>query len=172
MSQHPSSVCLNGINISDILNVQKIHDHLYSSGQPTLQQLELICQAGVSTVVNLALTDASNSLIQQSIHEDRVVLELGMNYIHLPLLWERPCATQAFLALKLIHHLQDQPVWLHCTENWCVSSLMYLYRRFYMKMPIEQADELLHQIWQPDATWTGLINAVAMQLQAEQFSYD
>ncbi|ONG37275.1 hypothetical protein BKE30_14855 [Alkanindiges hydrocarboniclasticus] len=171
MSQHPSSELLNGINVSEILNVQKIHDNLYSSGQPTVQQLELICQAGVSTVVNLALNDASNSLMREHIYEDRTVLELGMHYVHLPLLWDCPSASQALFALKAIHHLQDQLVWIHCAKNWRVSSLMYLYRRFYMKMPIEQADELLHQVWEPDETWTGLINAVAMQLQAEQFSY-
>ena len=171
MSQHPSSVLLNGINISEILNVQKIHNNLYSSGQPTVQQLELICQAGVSTVINLALNDADNSLIRQHIYEDRALLELGMHYIHLPILWDCPSASQALFALKAIHHLQDQLVWVHCAKNWRASSLMYLYRRFYMKMPIEKADELLHQVWEPDETWTGLINAVAMQLQAEQFNY-
>ncbi|RYZ94426.1 MAG: hypothetical protein EOO68_20270 [Moraxellaceae bacterium] len=158
------------MEIGEILHCQKIHDHLYSSGQPTPAQLALLAQAGVSTIINLALTDASNSLMNQSIHEDRVVLELGMNYIHLPLLWERPCATQAFLAIKLIHHLQDQLIWVHCAKNWRVASLMSLYRRFYMQMPPEQVEELLHEIWQPDETWTGLMHAVAMRLQAEQFS--
>lgn len=170
MNQHHPVEPLNGIKISDILHCQKIHDNLYSSGQPTPAQLELMAQAGVSSVINLALTDASNSLMHQSIHEDRVVLELGMNYIHLPLLWERPCATQAFLAIKLIHHLQDQLIWVHCAKNWRVASLMSLYRRFYMQMPLEQAEALLHEIWQPDETWTGLMHAVAMRLQAEQFS--
>lgn len=170
MNQQMHTDLLNGIDISGLSNVQKIHDNLYSSGQPTVQQLELICQAGVSTVVNLALNDATNSLMRQQIYEDRTVLEMGMHYIHLPLLWDCPSASQALFALKAIHHLQDQLIWVHCAKNWRVSSLMYLYRRFYMNMPIEQADELLHQIWQPDETWTGLINAVAMQLQAEQFS--
>ncbi|RYY78522.1 MAG: hypothetical protein EOO69_10405 [Moraxellaceae bacterium] len=171
MNQHIQTDLLNGIDISGLTNVQKVHDNLYTSGQPNVQQLKLICQAGVSTVVNLALNDASNSLMREHICEDRTVLEMGMHYIHLPLLWDCPSASQALFALKAIHHLQDQLIWVHCAKNWRVSSLMYLYRRFYMKMPIEQAEELLHQIWQPDETWTGLMNAVAMQLQAEQFTY-
>ena len=169
MNQQMHTDLLNGIDISGLSNVQKVHDNLYSSGQPSVQQLELICQAGVSTVVNLALNDTDNSLMRQHICEDRTVLELGMHYIHLPLLWDCPSASQALFALKSIHHLQDQLIWVHCSKNWRVSSLMYLYRRFYMNMPIEQAEELLHQVWEPDETWTGLINAVAMQLQAEQF---
>lgn len=169
MNQQMQTDLLNGIDISGLSNVQKVHDNLYSSGQPSVQQLQLICQAGVSTVVNLALNDTDNSLMRQHICEDRTVLELGMHYIHLPLLWDCPSASQALFALKAIHHLQDQLIWVHCSKNWRVSSLMYLYRRFYMNMPIEQAEELLHQVWEPDETWTGLINAVAMQLQAEQF---
>ena len=159
---------LNGMDVSGILNVQKVHGNLYSSGQPTLAQLEILAQAGVSTVINLALIDASNSLLKEGAHEDRIVIELGMNYIQLPLLWDCPSACQALFILKAIHHLRDQLILVHCAKNWRVASLMYLYRRFYMQIPIDQAQELLHQVWQPDETWSGLINAVAMQLQTEQ----
>ena len=161
---------VNGMDLSGILSVQKVHDSLYSSGQPTAAQLELLAQAGVCSVVNLTLNDDTANLLAKSQQEDRIVLELGMQYIHVPLLWDCPSANSALFALKAIHHLQDQLVWVHCTQNRCTASLMYLYRRFYMHMPINEAQDLLHKVWEPDETWSGLINAVAMQLQAEQLS--
>lgn len=159
---------LDGIDVGSILNAHYVHDHLYSSGQPTAAQLELLAQAGVSTIVNLALTNGAHNSTYENFPEDRTVLELGMDYIHLPLLWDCPSASQALFALKAIHHLHNQLVWVHCAKNWCVASLMYLYRRFYMQMPIDEAQALLHSVWEPDETWSGLINAVALQLQAEQ----
>ena len=161
---------LNGMDVSGILNVQKVHDNLYSSGQPTLAQLEILAQAGVSVVVNLAFNANNNPQVTDanSAQEDRMVLELGMQYIQVPILWDCPEASSALFALKAIYHLNAQLVWVHCDDNKCAASLMYLYRRFYMQMPIDEAQALLHEVWQPDETWVGLINAVAMQLQTEQ----
>lgn len=171
MVEHAHTDLLHGIDVSDILNYQKIDDYLHTSGQPSIDEFELICQAGVNTVINLALTNASNSLMHDHIHEDSIILNLGMNYVQLPLLWERPCPVQALLVIKFIRYLveqQGQTVWVHCAKNWRVSGLMYLYRQFYMQMPIDEAQALLHEIWQPDETWTGLMYAVEMQLRAEQ----
>ena len=153
---------LNGMDVSDILNVQKVHDNLYSSGKPTPAQLEILAQAGVSVVVNLSLN------ANHEPQEDKTVLGLGMQYIQVPILWDCPEASSALFALKAIYHLNAQLVWVHCDDNKCAASLMYLYRRFYMHMPIDEAQALLHEVWQPDETWVGLINAVAMQLQTEQ----
>lgn len=153
---------LNGMDVSDILNVQKVHDNLYSSGQPKLAQLEILAQAGVSVVVNLSLN------ANHEPQEDKTVIGLGMQYIQVPILWDCPEASSALFALKAIYHLNAQLVWVHCDDNKCAASLMYLYRRFYMQMPIDEAQALLHEVWQPDETWVGLINAVAMPLQTEQ----
>lgn len=155
---------LNGMNISGILNVQRVHDHLYSSGKPTSEQLEILAQAGVCVIVNLALNTANAGFLNQ----DRTVLELGMQYIQVPILWDCPAANSAIFALKAIYYLHNQLVWVHCDDNKCAASLMYLYRRFYMHMPMSDAKNILHEVWQPDETWSGLVNAVTMQLQTEQ----
>ena len=49
-----------------------------------------------------------------------------------------------------------------------VSSLMYLYRQFYMNLDMPAAQELLHQIWEPNETWTGLIHSITLQLQGRK----
>lgn len=52
--------------LSHIDHFQFIHEHLFSSGQPTIEQLKLIKEYGITTVINLALNDADNHLP----HED------------------------------------------------------------------------------------------------------
>jgi protein tyrosine phosphatase (PTP) superfamily phosphohydrolase (DUF442 family) len=152
-------------HLSQIQNFQFIHEHLFTSGQPTAEQFKHIKEYGVNTVINLALTDASNHLP----FADRICLELGLEYIQIPILWDQPSDEQCLLVLDLIHHLvQEKMVWLHCAKNYRVSSLMYLYRQYYMDIDMPTAQELMHQIWEPDETWTGLIHAVALQLQGRK----
>lgn len=165
MMQHRSQ----DIVFADLLAYQAIHPCLHSSGQPTAEQFAVLSAAGVNTVINVALTDASNALLAP-FNEDRIVLELGMDYVHLPLLWEQPSMSQAYAILQYIDFLlaQQQTVWVHCAKNMRVASLMYVYRLHWMNMAMGEAQDLLHAIWQPDDTWTGLIHALNMRAQAEK----
>jgi len=144
-----------------IIHLQPVHGCLITSGQPSHTALVQIREAGFQNVINLALQDASNTLP----NEDRLVLEQGMDYYQLPLLWDQPSVSQGLLILELVHHLREQPTWLHCALNKRVSCLIYLYRRYYMRMDLPTAHELLEQVWQPDATWTGWMFAVEQQLK-------
>jgi len=151
--------------LSQIENFQFIHEHLFTSGQPSAEQLQLIKEYGVTTVINLALTDAGKHLD----NEDRICLELGLNYIQLPISWDMPSDEQCLLALDMIDHLvQEQMVWVHCCKNFRASSLMYLYRQYYMNADLPAAQDLMHQVWEPNETWTGLIHAVSVQLQGRK----
>ena len=117
------------------------------------------------TVINLALTNASNHLE----NEDRICLDLGLNYIHIPIDWEMPSAEQCLLVLDLIDHLvQNEIIWIHCAKNKRVSCLMYVYRQFYMNMDMLTSQDLLHEIWEPNETWTGLIHSITLQLQGRK----
>ena len=168
------TVCKNAMNeleqqLSQIANFQFVHEHLLTSGQPTAEQLKHIKEYGVDTVINLAFTDASVHLE----HEDKICAELGLNYIQIPILWETPADDQCLFILDLIAHLvQEKAVWVHCAKNMRVSSLMYLYRQYFMDIDMPTAQEILHQIWEPNDTWTGLIHAVALQLQGRKSTED
>ncbi|HJF27652.1 protein tyrosine phosphatase family protein [Acinetobacter bohemicus] len=155
--------------LSQIENFQFIHEHLFSSGQPTAEQLKLMKEYGVSTVINVALTDS----VQHLLHEDKICLDLGLNYIQLPISWERPSDDQCLLVLDLIDHLVKQHmVWVHCSKNYHVSCLMYLYRQYSMNIDMPAAQEYLHEIWEPNETWTGLMHAVALQLQGRKATHE
>ncbi|OTG82910.1 protein tyrosine phosphatase family protein [Acinetobacter sp. ANC 4648] len=155
--------------LTQIPNFQFVHEHLFSSGQPTLAQFKQIKEYGVDTVINLAFTDADLHLQ----HEDKICAELGLNYIQLPILWETPADDQCLFILDLIAHLvQTKMVWVHCNQNKSVSSLMYLYRQYFLELDMPTAQELMHQIWEPNETWTGLIYAVSLQLQGRKATED
>ena len=155
--------------LSQIKNFQFIHERLFSSGQPTAEELKQIKEYGIGTVINLAESDAEHALP----HEDKICLDIGLNYIQLPISWETPSSDQCLLLLDLVNHLlESQMVWVHCSNNNHVSSLMYLYRQYFMDVDIATAQDLLHDIWKPNETWTGLIHAVSLQLQGRKATQD
>lgn len=157
------------IELTKIPNFQFIHEHLFSSGQPTAEQFAQIKAYGVDTVINLAFTDTDPHLL----HEDKICTELGLNYIQLPVSWDTPADERCLFILDLITHLvQDKIVWLHCSQNRCASSLMYLYRQYYLDVDMPTAQQFMHQIWEPNETWTGLIHAVSLQLQGRKSTLD
>jgi len=151
--------------LSQIPYFDYVHERLFCSGQLTAENLEQIKAYGCSTIINLASSKAEMALR----NEDQLCLDLDLNYIHIPLDNERPSANQAILVLELINHLVcEQTVWLHCADNRQCSVLMYLYRQYFMNIDMPTAQEYLHRIWEPDDTWTGLIHAVALQLQGRK----
>ena len=155
--------------LSQIKNFQFIHERLFSSGQPTAEELKQIKEYGIGTVINLAESDAEHALP----HEDKICLDVGLNYIQLPISWETPSSDQCLLLLDLVNHLlESQMVWVHCSNNNHVSSLMYLYRQYFMDVDIATAQDFLHDIWKPNQTWTGLIHAVSLQLQGRKATQD
>ena len=151
--------------LSEIPAFSLVHERLFSSAQPSVEQLQQIKEYGCSTIINLATSKSENYLPTQ----DQICLDLGLNYIHIPIDWEMPSSEQCLFVLDLIHHLiQNEIVWVHCAKNMRVSSLMYLYRQFYMDIDLPTAQEILHGIWEPNETWTGLIHSVTLQLQGRK----
>ncbi|WP_445115620.1 protein tyrosine phosphatase family protein [Acinetobacter sp. WZC-1] len=151
--------------LTRIPGFQFVHSHLLTSAQPSADQFRQIREYGVDTVINLAFSDADLRLD----NEDKICVEIGLNYIQVPILWETPADDQCLFILDMIDHLvQEKTIWLHCAKSYRVSSLMYLYRQYYMDMDQAAAHELMQQIWEPNETWTGLIHAVALQLQGRK----
>ena len=152
-------------SLSQIPSFSIIHEHLFCSAQPSVEQLKLIKEYGCSAVINLALSNAPNHIE----NEDRICLDIGLNYIHIPIDWETPSAEQCLLVLDLIDHLvQNEIVWVHCSKNDRSSCLMYVYRQFYMNMDMPTSQDLLHETWEPNETWTGLIHSITLQLQGRK----
>lgn len=139
--------------MEEILNYYQVNDKIATSGQPTKKQFELIAEEGYKIVINLALTSSSNALC----NEDAIVTDLGMVYIHLPVVWEAPQVddVQIFCHLMSVNNLRK--VWVHCAKNMRVSGFMYLYQKHILNLPEEQALYPMNQIWQPQGVWQELM---------------
>jgi uncharacterized protein (TIGR01244 family) len=141
------------MKIEDIYNFLKLSDSVATSGQPTEAQFAAIKASGYQVVVNLALTSSSNALP----NEQEIVESLGMEYVHIPVVWENPTLDDVARFFNIVEANADKPVFVHCAANMRVSAFMYLYRRIHETMSEEQIKGDLHQIWIPNENWQNFI---------------
>ena len=132
---------------------------LLTSGQPAPGAFAALARAGVEVVINLAAPGASDT----NVDEAQLVLESGMIYAHLPVVWAAPRVADwdGFAALLRAHC--ERKVLVHCAKNRRVAAFVYLYQTL-----IEDEDETLARarllrVWQPDATWSRFLAEVRAQ---------
>ncbi|AFZ13370.1 hypothetical protein Cri9333_2504 [Crinalium epipsammum PCC 9333] len=142
--------------IENIYNFFKISEFIATAGQPTLEQLTIIKLSNYQAVINLALLDSPNALP----NEESIVKSLGMEYIHLPVIWENPTIEDITRFFSLMKNFSNKRVFIHCAANKRVSAFIYLYRIIYQKINKEQAQKDLHQIWIPNEKWQNFIQQV------------
>ncbi|MGD1910928.1 MAG: protein tyrosine phosphatase family protein [Rivularia sp. (in: cyanobacteria)] len=139
--------------LENIYNFLKISDKIATSGQPSVEEFSYIKRAGYQVVVNLALTDSSNALP----NEKEIVETLGMQYIHIPVIWENPMPENLKEFIQVMKTSTDKKIFVHCAANKRVSAFIYLYRRLYEGVSDEEAKKDLDQIWVPNQTWQQFI---------------
>ena len=142
--------------MEDIYNYVKVSDSIATSGQPTKEQFLAIKDSGYQIVVNLALPTSTNALED----EKQVVEDLGMQYVHIPVVWENPKIedVEQFFSVMTVNN--DKKTFVHCAANMRVSAFMYLYRRLHKGMSDEDAKKDLYKIWVPNDTWQKFIEQV------------
>src|SRR5712664_2721765 len=139
--------------LSEIYNFRSLGAKLATGGQPTEAQLRLIREAGIDTVINLALPTSDNALP----NEGSTVTGLGMSYIHIPVNFQTP-ASQDFRAFcGVMHAFEGRRVFVHCAANMRVSAFVYLYRVMFKDVPASEARRDLNAIWHPDDVWSKFI---------------
>ena len=135
--------------MNKILNYVKINELISTSGQPKIEELELIANEGFEVVINLAVPTTSNALE----NEDKIVSSLNMSYIHIPVDFENPKISDLKLFLNVLQALGANKVWIHCAKNYRVSAFMYVYHKYILKTSFEQIDLSIFEIWNPSAKW-------------------
>lgn len=139
--------------MNKILNYVKINELISTSGQPKIEELELIANEGFEVVINLAVATTSNALE----NEDKIVSSLNMSYIHIPVNFENPKISDLKLFLNILQALGANKVWIHCAKNYRVSAFMYVYHKYILHTPFEQIDLSIFDIWQPSLIWQELM---------------
>lgn len=143
-------------SLNRILNFAQLDQYIATSGQPTEQQFITISNHGFDVVVNLALPNSSNALE----NEAGLVKSLGMEYIHLPVIWTQPSEDNLRAFFHLLNTSQEKKMFIHCALNKRVSVFMALYRILQQGWSRERAMEDVYLIWEPDDIWQSFIESI------------
>ena len=143
----------------EISNYRQYSPQFSSSGQPSASQLEAVAQEGYKRVIYLAFSD-NHTAIEK---EDRVVKELGMDYVHIPVDFENPTIEDFEDFSAVMNRDGNTRTLLHCQINWRASTFSFLYRVIYADVPMAQAKDDLDSVWQPDPMWFKFIVEVLKQ---------
>ncbi len=138
----------------NIKNYVQITENIHTSGQPTAEDFELIACMGIETVVNLAMPDSDGAIPD----EGAIVTRLGMNYVHVPVVWQKPTQAQFELFVSIMQFHQKRKIWVHCALNWRVSAFFYLYKTKYLGSDPQSAREALLEMWELDEVWSQFID--------------
>jgi len=138
----------------EIINYLKISDKLQLSGQPNEDEFAFIASTGVNTIINLAMPDSKGALN----NEGELVTQNAMNYIHIPVVWDKPLNEQFNFFSTILEQQPSQQVLVHCALGWRASCFAYLYRTKILGTSKEEARKTLESIWTPNEIWTKYID--------------
>jgi len=139
--------------LDDIVNYREYSATLSSSGQPDRDQLEYLRESGYERVVYLAFSDHDGSVP----NEDRIVKDLGMDYVHIPVVWDTPSKSDFYAFAGAMQREPDKKTLVHCQVNFRASAFSFLYRVLYEGVPMDQSKEDMNTVWVPDDSWQSLI---------------
>ena len=154
--------------MKSIRDYYQIKDRLATSGQPTPQEFSAIAQSGYQTIINLATTSSTDALV----NEGAIVTDLGMVYIHIPVVWDDPKLKDVEIFFRIMQALDRQKIWVHCAKNMRVSCFIYLWQKHILQLPEARASYPMNQIWQPTGVWQQLIERAETSLDYESTSID
>jgi protein tyrosine phosphatase (PTP) superfamily phosphohydrolase (DUF442 family) len=146
----------NADELADISNYRQYSELFSSSGQPTAVQLEKIQEQGFERVIYLAFTDNDTAIED----EDRVVKQLGMDYVHIPVDWEDPTLADFKTFASVMGGENSVKTLLHCQVNFRASTFSFLYRVTVQGVPILDAKDDLDSVWAPNETWFRFVRTV------------
>ena len=139
----------------DILNFHQASDNIATGGQPTVEQLSEVADAGYSVVVNLAMHDSDNAIPE----EGNVIASLGMSYVHIPVPFEAPTSRHLQRFFRVMESFGGEKVFVHCAVNARVSAFMHRYLMLKKGATAGQATSPLLERWLPhmEEVWKAVL---------------
>ena len=139
-----------------LLNQIDYSASLTTSGQPTEPELAKIALAGYDRVIFLAFTNHPKAVA----HEDDIVRDLGLQFMHIPVQWDSPSLADfdAFAAVMQAHGASRTLV--HCEVNFRASVFGFLYQVLHEGTDVDETMSLMQSIWVPNDTWEAFIARV------------
>ena len=140
--------------LNGIYNYRPIGPDLATSGQPDEEELRAIAAAGFQVIVNIALHDDPRYSLPD---EAASVKALGLEYIHIPVLFNAPTERDWQQFCDAMDGLRGRKVWVHCAANKRVSTFLGLYWHLRQGQPREQAFALMQSVWEPNEVWAAFV---------------
>jgi len=137
-----------------IYNFRRLSSALTTSGQPDEAQFAALRDAGVETVINLALSNSPRALPDEA----ATLAALGLRYIHIPVEFTAPTEADFETFAAVMQGLGDTAVHVHCAANYRVSAFLYRYRVERLGWSAERARFDLDAVWEADAVWQRFLN--------------
>jgi protein tyrosine phosphatase (PTP) superfamily phosphohydrolase (DUF442 family) len=143
-------------DLNEISNFREYSPVFASSGQPDEEQLSLIKSAGFERIIYIAFSSGGEAIS----NEDEIVKNLGMEYVHIPVVWDNPTAADFYAFADVMQRYPDKKSLLHCQVNFRASAFSFLYRVLYKDVDIATAKDDMNSVWQPNETWRELIFSI------------
>jgi protein tyrosine phosphatase (PTP) superfamily phosphohydrolase (DUF442 family) len=105
-------------------------------------------------VINLAMPTSTNAIP----NEGQLVTSQEIIYVHIPVKWEAPTGKDLDDFFGIMKANESKKVFVHCALNMRVSAFIYLFRVICQGVTPADAQEQLHQIWEPDGVWRDFID--------------
>lgn len=136
-----------------LLNRIDYSPSLTTAGQPTEAELPLIASSGFDRVIFLAFTNHSKAVA----HEDDIVSDQGLQFIHIPVEWESPSPADFAAFAAVMQTFGSGRTLVHCEVNFRASVFGFLYQVMYEGADVDEAMSLMQSIWVPNDTWEAFI---------------
>lgn len=130
---------------ADVRNYHRVSDALLTSGQVYPRHVTTLETLGVDLVINLAVADP-----ERNGEEAVAVAGAGINYLNIPVLWDRPTREDLELFFAMMDARGDRTTLVHCFANFRASAFTYLYRVLRTGVPEEEARQDLEAVWDDD----------------------
>ena len=141
-------------SLTDIYNFLPIDERWATAGQPTVEQFGAIKAAGYEVIINLGMPDSPRAVL----NEVEVVAAQGIDYIAIPVVWDAPTGADLAAFFAAMSANQAKKRFVHCIANMRVSAFTFLYRHLVLGVPVDEARQTLHQIWEPNPIWRQFID--------------
>lgn len=137
-----------------VYNFIQVRPDLATSGVIAAESFASLRAEGVDIVINLLPDDSKYAVAA----EQEIVVQLGMEYVHIPVDFSAPLASNYDEFVRAMQASQAKKVWVHCAANYRVSSFVSLYSERHLGWTRSQADALVAGAWgEPDGVWTQFI---------------
>ena len=153
--------------LDELLNFVQITPDLATSGQPERVSFPRIREAGYQLIIYLATSASANHIPD----EGEIVHGLGMDFIHIPVIWEAPCPGQFLEFLTILDQYKGKRIFVHCALNYRASCFMFLYKVLFMAYDPETAWWDMLEVWEPDKVWKQFIRDVLSYHQVSPFPF-